>query len=606
MTARDYDILVLGGGHAGCEAAAAAARMGARTALLTIDLDRLAQMSCNPAIGGLAKGQIVREIDAFGGIMARAADACGIQFRMLNKSKGPAVWGPRAQCDKAAYCVWMRAEMEGVANLDMFAELGEELIVDGGRVVGIRCASGSEYRASAVILTTGTFLRGLIHVGTEKTMGGRLGEPSAEKLSPSLEALGIRLGRLKTGTPPRLDVGSIDFGKLTEQPGDEPPIPFSFATERLDVEQIPCWITETNERTHEIIRANLDRAPLYSGQITGVGPRYCPSIEDKIVRFADKPRHQIYLEPEGRETRWIYANGIPTSLPIDVQGEMVHSIAGLERAEILQWGYAIEYDFAPPTQLKPSLETKAVERLYFAGQINGTSGYEEAGGQGLIAAVNAVRGLRGEPPVVLRRDQAYIGVMIDDLVTLGTNEPYRMFTSRAEHRLLLRADNADRRLTPLANDLNLVDVATWSRVLAKESQVVELHRRLNALRDGKQTFAQLLARPDITLAILDEMDSRLRLSTFSPAAREQVEIEALYAGYLPRQRKMVERLRRTEGRRVPDDLDYATVPSLRNEARNKFAEIRPATLGQAARIPGVTPADVAVLMIHLKHKGPGA
>lgn len=606
MTARDYDILVLGGGHAGCEAAAAAARMGARTALLTIDLDRLAQMSCNPAIGGLAKGQIVREIDALGGIMARAADACGIQFRMLNKSKGPAVWGPRAQCDKAAYCVWMRAEMEGVANLDMFAELGEELIVDGGLVVGIRCASGNEYRAQAVILTTGTFLRGLIHVGTEKTTGGRLGEQSAEKLSPSLEALGIRLGRLKTGTPPRLDARSIDFGKLTEQPGDEPPIPFSFATERLDVEQIPCWITETNERTHEIIRANLDRAPLYSGQITGVGPRYCPSIEDKIVRFADKPRHQIYLEPEGRQTRWIYANGIPTSLPIDVQGEMVYSIAGLERAEILQWGYAIEYDFAPPTQLKPSLETKAVERLYFAGQINGTSGYEEAGGQGLIAAVNAVRGLRGEPPVVIRRDQAYIGVMIDDLVTLGTNEPYRMFTSRAEHRLLLRADNADRRLTPLANELGLVDVATWSRVMAKESQVVELQRRLSVLRDGKQTFAQLLARPDITLTTLDEMDSRLRLSTFSLAAREQVEIEALYAGYLPRQRKMVERLRRTEGRGIPDDLDYAVVPSLRNEARNKFAEIRPATLGQAARIPGVTPADVAVLMIHLKHKGPGA
>ena len=595
----EYDVIVVGGGHAGCEAALAAARMGAATALITLSLDRIAQMSCNPAIGGLAKGQLVREIDALGGEMAKAADETGIQFRMLNTAKGPAVRSPRAQSDRAAYRASMRRRLEAQPGLRLLQEEAVSLTVEDGAVRGVECRGGARLASRAVVLTTGTFLRGVIHVGQTHLPGGRMGEPSAEGLSASLLEHGIELARLKTGTPPRLDGRTVALETLRRQDGDDPPRPFSFSTASLTVAQLPCYLTSTNEQTHKIIRENLDRAPLYTGQITTVGPRYCPSIEDKIVRFAGKESHTVFLEPEGRDTHELYCNGIPTSLPVDVQEAIVASLRGCERAHITRYGYAIEYDFAPPTQLRPSLETKAVRGLYHAGQINGTSGYEEAAGQGLVAGINAVLGLRGEDPLVLRRDEAYIGVLIDDLVTRGTQEPYRMFTSRAEHRLILRHDNADRRLMRHGHRLGLVKAEQIATLDEKERRIAAVRAFIEQERSDGEALAQRLRRPGTTFGDLLNDSPRLRDLAVPADVAEQVEIEVKYEGYIRRQSEQIDRLRKMEGRRIPEGFDYAAVAQLSTEARGKLAAIRPATLGQASRVSGVTPADVAVLMVRL-------
>ena len=594
-----FDIIVVGGGHAGCEAALAAARMGCSTLLISINLDQIAQMSCNPAIGGLAKGQLVREIDALGGEMAKVADATGVQFRMLNTGKGPAVQSPRAQSDRAAYRAEMKRRVEHQPNLRLLQASVEELIVERGAVAGVRCLGGVNIPARAVVLTAGTFLRGVIHIGQMTTVGGRMGEPSAERLSDSLAAHGLELRRLKTGTPPRVDGQTVRLDLLEPQHGDEPPRAFSFSTVSLPGPQLPCYMTHTNARTHEIIRGNLDRAPLYTGQIQATGPRYCPSIEDKIVRFAGKGEHVVFLEPEGRDTNEFYCNGIPTSLPVDVQEDVVHSIHGLEDAHIVRYGYAIEYDFAPPTQLRPSLETKAVERLFHAGQINGTSGYEEAAAQGLIAGVNAGLKLRGEEPLVLGRDEAYIGVLIDDLVTLGTEEPYRMFTSRAEFRLLLRHDNADRRLMPCGHRLGLVSDEQLGMLQAKERQISTVHTLLEARRHEGRTLAKLLRRPGVVFGDVCRMDAGLAAMEVAAEVAEQVQVETKYEGYIQRQLREVEKMRKMEGWRIPDEFDYSAVAAIRNESRQKLSAICPATLGQAARVSGVTPADISVLMVHL-------
>jgi len=600
-----FDVAVIGAGHAGCEAALAAARMGAQTVLLTINLDTIAQMSCNPAIGGLAKGQLVREIDALGGEMGKVTDATGIQFRMLNTSKGPAVHSPRAQADKKLYQTEMKRRLEAQRGLTLRQEMVDAVFVRADRVAGVATRSGLRYYANAVILTTGTFLNGLIHVGPSQFAGGRIGEPAADQLSGSLADVGFELGRLKTGTPPRLNGRTIDYTILEEQPGDENPRPFSFTTESIRQPQMPCYVTYTNPQTHEIIRNNLHRAPLYTGQIKSTGPRYCPSIEVKIVRFADRDSHQIYLEPEGRNTLEVYCNGLATSIPQEVQEEMVHSIRGLAKAQIMRYGYAIEYDFAPPTQLWPTLETKRVENLYFAGQINGTSGYEEAAGQGIMAGINAAAKLAGKPQLVLDRSQAYIGVLIDDLVTKGTDEPYRMFTSRAEYRLLLRQDNADRRLTPLAREYGLIDDARWERLQQKERAVERLRRRLESKRHGQHTLAKILRRPGTTFDDIAALDPQLRAVARDRQAVEQVEIEIKYEGYVQRQEAQVRKFRKMEGVNVPPDLDYSAVPELRREAAQKLAVVRPVSLGQAARISGVSPADVSILSVYLlrrRHK----
>jgi tRNA uridine 5-carboxymethylaminomethyl modification enzyme len=605
MTTYDYDIAVIGAGHAGCEAALAAARLGARTVLLTMNCDTVGQMSCNPAIGGVAKGQIVREIDALGGEMGRVIDETGIQFRMLNRSKGPAMHSPRAQADKKAYQFSMKRRIEDQENLTLRQEVVEGLLVEDvptgeRRMAGVAVRGGASYRCRAVIVTTGTFLQAIMHTGEAKTPGGRAGDGTTAGMSACLKNLGFELHRFKTGTPCRLNGRTIDFSVLDEQPGDDDPQPFSYLTERITQTQVSCWLTETTEAVHELIRANLHRAPMYSGQIQSSGPRYCPSIEDKVVRFADKSSHHIFLEPEGWTTREVYCNGISTSLPRDVQDTIIRSIRGLERAEIMRYGYAVEYDYAPPTQLRATLETKLVDGLYFAGQINGTTGYEEAAAQGLMAGINAAVKLKGGKPFVLDRGQAYIGVLIDDLVTRGVDEPYRMFTSRAEYRLLLRQDNADRRLTPLGREIGLVDEERWSQFVRHEADIAAATERLSSTRHEGNTLEEWLRRPEVVWSHVVEMSSELASLAIAERAARQVEIETKYAGYIRRQELEISRQERVVGIPIPETFNFLAIPQLRKEAKEKLTKVRPRDLGQAGRISGITPADLTVLLLYLK------
>jgi tRNA uridine 5-carboxymethylaminomethyl modification enzyme len=600
--ANEYDCVVIGGGHAGVEAAHATARIGAKTCLVTISKDTIAKMSCNPAVGGLGKGQIAREVDALGGLMGLATDATGIQFRLLNRSKGPAVQAPRAQTDKYKYKDYVRTLLEQTPNLTIAEAMVSRLLVEADSVRGVVCGDGRTYHAPTVILTTGTFLRGLMHVGTEQSPGGRLGEPAANELSDSLRRIGLQIARLKTGTPPRLDARTVDFEKLEIQHGDEKPAPFSFMTERIDRPQIPCWITYTNPKIHQLLRDNLHRAPLYSGQIVSTGPRYCPSVETKIIRFADKDRHQVFLEPEDEAQSTIYCNGISTSVPKDVQEQMLRLLPGTENARIVHYGYAIEYDYCPPIQLKPNLEAKKISGLFLAGQINGTSGYEEAAGQGIMAGINAARKLQGKEPVVLGRDQGYIGVMIDDLLTKGIDEPYRMFTSRAEFRLALRADNADRRLTQIGKSVGLVGGQRWARFQNKLSDIDRLRSFLmNTTADaGGIKLWDQLRRPENPLADTLAEHPEVKKMNLSEEALQAVIIDAKYKGYLGKQERLVANLRTLEKKKIPAALDYRSIPHLRSEAKEKLSAFKPSTLAQAARISGITPADITVIQIHLK------
>ncbi len=600
MKTNEFDCVVIGGGHAGAEAAYAAAKIGAKTCLITISKDTIAKMSCNPAIGGLAKGQIAREVDALGGLMGLAIDATGIQFRLLNRSKGPAVQAPRAQADKYKYKDYVRMQLEQTANLIIVEAIATQILTEKNNVQAVRCSDGRIYSAPTVILTTGTFLRGLMHIGTQQFTGGRLGEPAANELSESLKQIGLQIGRLKTGTPARLDAATVDLDKLEVQLGDESPEPFSFMTERIDRPQIPCWITYTNEKIHKLIRDNLHRAPLYSGQITSTGPRYCPSIETKVMRFADKKRHQVFLEPEDEEKSTIYCNGISTSVPKDVQEQILKLLPGTENARIIHYGYAIEYDYCPPIQLKPNLETKKISGLFLAGQINGTSGYEEAAGQGIVAGTNAAGKLQGKEPLVLGRDQAYIGVMIDDLLTKGLDEPYRMFTSRAEYRLALRADNADRRLTQIGKSAGLVDEKRWERFQNKLDNINALKSCLKNTRSEGTSLWEQLRQPDNTLAETLAENPAVKNMNLAGDVFQAVIIDAKYEGYLAKQQRLVAGFRALESKKIPADLDYNSIAHLRAEAKEKLSAFRPSTLGQASRISGITPADITVIQIHLK------
>ncbi len=629
-----FDVIVVGGGHAGTEASLAAARMGARTLLLTQSIETLGQMSCNPAIGGIGKGHLVKEIDALGGLMAVAADHAGIQFRTLNARKGPAVRATRAQIDRALYKAYVRQVLETQKNLTLFQQPVEDLIIEDDRVAGVVTQMGLEFRAPQVVLTVGTFLGGRIHVGLSNYAGGRAGDPPANALAARLRERPFRVDRLKTGTPPRLDGRSIDFERLELQPGDEPVPVFSYLGDAAQhPRQIPCHITHTNERTHEIIRSGLDRSPMYSGVIEGTGPRYCPSVEDKVVRFSEKTAHQVFVEPEGLDTTEVYPNGISTSLPFDVQYALVRSIAGFEKAEITRPGYAIEYDFFDPRDLKPSLETRHVQGLFFAGQINGTTGYEEAAAQGIVAGINSALSVQGEKSWYPRRDEAYIGVLIDDLITLGTTEPYRMFTSRAEYRLVLREDNADLRLTEQGRRLGLVDDTRWQTFCAKREAIEREQARLNQTRVKPEnlspaeqervfggplghdyTAMELLKRPEVSYQALMSLPG-IGPGVSDATVRAQIEVQTRYDGYIERQLKDIERTRANEAMRLPNDLDYATVRGLAAEVQEKLARHRPETLGQASRISGVTPAAISLLLVHLKKRslragspqsGPGA